>query len=461
MNLRCSFLLLFACLPLAGHATVTPYPAFPGRPTSERYTVVADGQPIWTESYRTHFELDRLPSWFTSAPETRVQQEVHLAAFACTGPVSLDITVNVPPRSVVVHPVSRGIVPLVRGNRITFSITGPDNLYLTIDDLPALCLFANPLETEELSAVQTGVRYFGPGVHEAGLITLKSNETLYLAPGALVYGGIRLAPQARRVRILGRGTLDGNLSVEDMVLLEGGQGIEVRGVTIRAGSGWTNTLVACRDVTYRDVKVISFCPSGDGINPVGSDNVTIDRCFLRCTDDCVAVKAPDPAKGVQNILVTRSTLVGFAFADGVTIGFETNGADISKVRVRDCDIVMARGGSRVDGHSAFSIICDGPSLISDIAYENVRVEEDVLKLFELHITDGTKYDVNPPGRIRGVTLSNIRWASARPIILRGFSEQNRVEDVTFVNCRIGDQPLTEARSDLFQINPHVRGVEFR
>jgi hypothetical protein len=42
------------------------------------------------------------------------------------------------------------------------------------------------------------------------------------------------------------------------------------------------------------------------------------------------------------------------------------------------------------GPAAFSIICDGPAWISDVLFEDIRVEERVEKLFEINITDGTK-----------------------------------------------------------------------
>jgi hypothetical protein len=153
-------------------------------------------------------------------------------------------------------------------------------------------------------------------------------------------------------------------------------------------------------------------------------------------------------------------MIGFAFSDGITIGFETNGPYIEDVKVYNCDILQARGGSRVEGHSAFSIICDGPAQIRDISYEDIRVDEDVYKLFELNITDGTKYGINPPGHIRNVHLKNIKWSSIRPIIIKGFDETHRVQDITFENCSIKGEILENTRNDLFEINEFVDNVQF-
>jgi polygalacturonase len=219
--------------------------------------------------------------------------------------------------------------------------------------------------------------------------------------------------------------------------------------------------VNCTNVRYENVKVISFGPGGDGINPLGSRHVVINDCFLRCTDDCIAIKSPDSTRIVEDILVTNNTMIGYAFSDGITIGFETNGPHIRNVNVRNCDILMARGGSRVDGHSAFSIICDGPALITDIFYEDIRVEEPVLKLFELNITDGTKYGIDPPGHIRNIHLKNISWASERPIILNGFDREHRVENILFENCTIEGKPLTGTENPVFRINEFVGDIRFK
>lgn len=434
----------------------------PGRPASDLYSLTVNGRPICTEKFRTDFQIEKLPTWFSREPHVSGQQELHIADFSAEGRLEVTITLPQSPVTVSVHPLSRGITPQLRGKQITLQLIGPEKLYIQADQLPPLCLFANPPEVAPPAANDPTVRYFGPGVHHPGLMTLRSNETVYLAAGALVYGGIRGERGARNLKVLGRGVLDGGAKIKNMVRLEDCHGVEVRGITVRNGDDWTNTLVNCTDVTYEGVKVISFGPGGDGINPVGSSKVRIKDCFLRCTDDCIAIKAPVADQLVADVVISKCTMVGFAYSDGVTIGFETNGPSISGVRVIDCDIILSRGGSRVEGgHAAFSIICDGPALIHDILYENIRVEANVQKLCEFHITDGTKYGDNPPGRIRGVTMRGVTWSSRRPIILKGFSPQNMVEDVTFDRCSIAGEPLISARSDSFQINPFVRDVFFK
>ncbi len=427
---------------------VIVYPAVPGLIASDLYSVEANGEKIWTEKFKTNMDISKLPDWFIE-PYTKVQQEIHQASFSCKGGVKISIKIPDSIKNVSIHPVSRGIKPEIKGDDITFTIPGPDKLYIQINDLPPLFIFANPVENEKISPDDPGVHYFGPGVHKPGFITLRNNETVYLAPGAIVYGGIR-ADSVNNIRVIGRGILDGDFKFNQMVLVKNCKNVLFDGVMIRNGDGWTNTLMNCDHLKYNDVKVISFGPGGDGIDPLNSRKITISNCFFRCTDDCIAIKAPALNQNVKDILVENNTMIGFAFSDGITIGFETNTTTVSNITVRNCDVILARGGSRVDGHSGFSIICDGPSLIKDVLYDNIRVEKSEIKLFELNVTDGTKYGVDPPGHIKNIKLKNISWAHAGPIVLKGFDANHRVQNVTFENCTVEGKPLRDIQNKIIQ-----------
>lgn len=442
----------------SSEAKVIPYPTPPGLKTSELYAVKVNGQPIWTEDYTVQMDMTKMPGWF-SAPYVSSAQKNHIASFAGEGELHISIIVWEKIANVKIRPVSREIKPTYKGNVLSFSIPGPDKLCIEINDLPPLYLFADPLEKEKPSPNDPGVHYFGPGEHHPGYVTLKDNETLYIEAGAIVYGGIR-AENASNIRVLGRGILDGNYEFQRMVRMENCRDILVEGILIRNSVGWTNTLINCDTLKYKGVKVMGFGPSSDGINPLGSRKVEISECFLRCTDDCIALKNPYPGQEMKNIRVKNNTMYGFAYSDGITIGFETNNP-ITNVAVRNCDILMARGGSMVDGHSGFSIICDGPGIISKILFENIRVEEAEDKLFELHITDGTDYGKDPPGHIRDIMIKDVQWMVEGSIIMKGFSHENKVENVLFENCSVAGKPLKSITDPYFKIGDYVEGIIVR
>ncbi len=454
------FLFAFSFLNLfEANSQVTAYPAVEGLEQSRLFSVAVNNQQIWTEKYVSNLDFDKLPDWFND-PAVREPQELHISSFQGEGKLEVSLLAAGNPRNVKIRPASRNIQPSIDGNQISFTWTGPGQLVVEMDDMPPLYLFANPEETERFSETTSNVKYFGPGIHRPGYIELSDNETVYIAAGAVVYGEIR-ADGASNIRVIGRGILDGNYEYRQMVKIDNSRNILFEGVTIRNGQGWTNTLVNCRDVEYKNVKVLGFGPSSDGINPAGSQRVRITDSFMRCTDDCVAIKAPNYDHPVQDVYVANNIMIGFAYADGVTIGFETNAEFVRNVEVRDCDILLARGGSRVDGHSGFSIICDGPAVISNILFENIRVEESEIKLFELNITDGTLYGDDPPGHIKDVTIRNVEWFHEGPIVIHGFSKNNRVQNVTFENCKVAGKPLKRQKSKLFSINKFTDNIKVK
>src|SRR5690349_10695547 len=90
--------------------------------------------------------------------------------------------------------------------------------------------------------------------------------------------------------------------------------LEVNGIFIRNTSGWSNTLTDCHHSVYKNVKVFGYeaIYSVDGINPVSCKDFTIDDCFMRCRDDCVAIKSIDYKLSVDSVKIINSVMVGWA-----------------------------------------------------------------------------------------------------------------------------------------------------
>lgn len=72
------------------------------------------------------------------------------------------------------------MTPTVSATVITYQapaglITSPD-FTLKANNLPRLAIFANPPEVDPPREGDPGVIYFGPVIHNPGLITLQSNQ---------------------------------------------------------------------------------------------------------------------------------------------------------------------------------------------------------------------------------------------------------------------------------------------
>jgi hypothetical protein len=450
---------LFYCIALMGFAMtstlsakIVTYPAPPGMITSSDFTLKADNTPVWVEKVAS-----KLKTFSYKLYSGREMEDLNVANFSCSEAVTIVITASADIDTFVIRPKSRGIKAKAKGRDLTFTIQGPQKLYIEINGLPHLAIFANPPEKNPPRQGDPDVIWFGPGVHNPGPLTLQSNKTIYIAGGAVVNANIR-GSNLQNVRISGRGSLQGN------VRISGTTNLQVEGIFIRNTSGWSNTLTNCHNSAYRNVKVFGYeaIYSVDGINPVSCTNFTIDDCFMRCRDDCVAIKSMSPTLRVDSVFVTNNLMVGWACSDGVTIGFELNGNPVQNILVKNCDIVYARGGGGTGGHSGFSIVCDGPAWVQNIRYEDIRVEDQVeFKNLEFIVTNGTIYGADPPGHIKGIYLKNIKWENARkPFILSGFSPDNMVEDITFDHCSAGGKIIADTTDAGFKVNSFVRNLKF-
>jgi hypothetical protein len=415
-------------------STTIAYPTPAGLQTSPVFAVKVNETEVWTEQIGGEG-----------------MEGLNVAAFSCSGPQTITVTAPSKISSYVIRPKSRRIAAKVRGREITFTIPGPQKLYLEINGLPHLAIFASPLEVNPPKEGDAGVVYFGPGTHEVGQINLQSNQTIYLAGGALVNADIR-GSDLQNVRIIGRGVLHGN------VRISAATNLEVNGIFIRHnGRGWANTLTDCSHGVYRDVKVFNYGTiwGTDGIDPVSCRDFTIDDCFLRCRDDCVSIKSSDANHSTDSITVKNSVMVGWSHSDGITLGFNLDGL-VQNVLVQNCDILYARGQGHTGGHAAFSIVCDNQGEVRNIRFEDIRVEENIeIKNLELIVTEAQRYgQSNPrPGHVQGVYLKNIQWENAdKPFVIAGIPfNKHIVEDVTFDHCRVAGKLLTNPSDADFQI----------
>lgn len=177
--------------------------------------------------------------------------------------------------------------------------------------------------------------YFGPGVHEAGIIAPKSGQRVVFDRGAVVYGAL-FAYKADDIEIVGRGILDssrmerqdaagrafrksiglGEFDTEfacGAFTLYGCRNVKMEGFVIRDTPFWSMILRnGCRDVDIRNVKVIGqWRYNSDGFDVCASENVTIRDCFLRTFDDCVVARGPyldGETTPVRNMLVENCNL---------------------------------------------------------------------------------------------------------------------------------------------------------
>jgi polygalacturonase len=432
--LTAAFIVL--CIPAVLAQQTVLYENAPGLTISPDFTVKVNGKPTFTESIGNGG-----------------MENLNVAGFACEGTQTITVTASSAIKSYALKPKSYNLKANVSGRTLTFKINGPQKVYIEINDLPHLAIFADPLEKNAPNKSAGNVVYFGPGVHDVKNITLQSNQTVYIAAGATVNANVR-GRDLHNVTITGRGRLNGNVQVARTTNLQ------VDGIFVRNTSGWSNTLIDCTNSGYKNVKVFSYKGVWglDGINPVSCKNFSIDDCFIRTRDDCISIKnmkafGKDSTRNINtdSVTVKNCLLVGWAHADGVTLGFEMQGGSVKNVLVKNCDIICASGQGRTGGHSGFSIVSDGPANISTIRFEDIRVEDNIeYKNLELIVTEGRRYGTEGAGSLKGVYLKNIRWANPnKPFVIAGVPN-SYVKDITFEHCYLGGTLLKSMKDADFQ-----------
>jgi len=187
---------------LAAASNATVYPAPAGEKLFEDYQVQVEGKTLDVYTARV---LD--PPF---AGKYDFGGDYGFATFDMSGPVTVRIASRRVLKDTVVRPRSLGIEPVVVDDHtITLKLERPVKISIEPDGKKApLLLFANPPQTDAPKEGQPGVVYFGPGVHKPEKIALGSNQTLYLAGGAVVKAEVLV--QGQNVVIRGRGVLDGS-----------------------------------------------------------------------------------------------------------------------------------------------------------------------------------------------------------------------------------------------------------
>ena len=178
--------------------------------------------------------------------------------FEAAGPADMEIRTGFDVRWVDVRPGSVGVEATIGADHrsVRFRMKGAADLTVEFngDITRVVHLFGYPPEKDAPAPGTAGFRFFGPGIHEAGLMELRDNETLYLAPGAWVKGNVR-SVGTHNVTIRGRGVLDGSDvpsrsgsgagipggdGTRNMVYLEKTVGARIEGITItNCESAWT------------------------------------------------------------------------------------------------------------------------------------------------------------------------------------------------------------------------------
>ncbi len=278
--------------------------------------------------------------------------------------------------------------------------------------------------------------YYGSGEHYVDELHLKAGESIYVAAGAVLKMHLR-ADGADNIKVAGRGIIDtseiGSKKRRQLRFIQCNN-LSVSDITLVGAIDWTLVPIKCNNVNIQGVNVVSWEVNGDGIDIVGCRDVVVKNCFLHCADDCLCVKANDydddrGCNNVENVRFEKCILWNTRPGNAMEVGFETRCEEIKNIVFSDIDVLHCVYESWESG-GVFTIHNGDRAKISNVTYENIRVENAEQKLFDFKVLQSRYSKDADRGFIENINIRDIYvYGEMPPSIMRGCDNQHGVKNV--------------------------------
>lgn len=449
-------------------------------PAGERiydgYAVTVDGQAAPVSEVR----VSAMPfnrRWPGHQRQIDQTELAGMVRFAFTGRTCVTVRPTKPFKTVKVRPLSRKVKPVIRNGVVTFDLVKPGGYSVEFDGYHNnLHVFADAPADYGISVTAPNVRRFGPGEHDVGIVNLKDGETVWLDPGAVVYGMFH-ASNRTDVAILGRGILDASRIKEKILFPAKGDGKEdcrnaqrwhtihlvscrgcrIDGVTIRDSLCYNIGLWGCEDIDIRNVKIVGqWRFNTDGIDLHNCRRGRVRDCFARCFDDVYCFKAHlEPGTDCED-LVFENCVAWADWGKCLEVGVECRADHLRRLRFLNCDCIRGCG-----------TILDVENVdwgeVSDVAFQDIRIEmDDPLPPLRMQKSDDDRFEV-PFSRTEGPLLFSglIRFHHEYSVEKGGrFTGAGRINGVTLRNVDVLTKFPPRSQTKGFDADHTVTGVVF-
>lgn len=280
--------------------------------------------------------------------------------------------------NVCLRPYSKGIECAKNEDGVSFSLDREGQFVLSCDDLHG-CLYIFNTKPVLCDDPESVTYYFGPGIHMAGKIVLKSNESIYVDKDALVFGCV-YAEDAKNIRVFGNGLFDDSGEERFFVhcyesFTNGNakfyhcENVRIEGVLFKNSPIWCVSVFQCEDVVMDSIKVFGqWRYNTDGVDIVNSKNITLKNSFVHSFDDSVTIKGVDRHIETSNEnILTDNCVLWCDWGKVCEIGHETACREYKNITFKNCDIIRA-------GNTALDIQNGDCAEVYDVTYENINVE---------------------------------------------------------------------------------------
>lgn len=270
---------------------------------------------------------------------------------------------------------------------------------------------------DKCSQTGGGIVSLPAGNYLCGTLYLKSNVTLNLEKGAVLFGSRNIADypekgrrkalvfaeNATNIAITGEGEINGNGDAftqannapDRPVLVQffDCKDVIVNGIKMKNSGFWTFRFVRCDGVDIADIDIESHVNwNNDGFD-IESRNVTIRNCTVNTDDDALCFKSEDPDFTVENIIVDSCRLA--SNCNYIKFGTASAGG-FRNVKVSNCVLTKCTSSNYRTWEKTVPGVTEPITGIAGIALEVV----DGGFMENIHISDIEMNDVQTPVFIR-------------------------------------------------------------
>ncbi len=445
------FLLVISCQ----RSKVVLYYAPEQEKKSDDFEMFVNNKPVFVYQARvSKYPINQIwPGYQRPISQTEIASFTY---FDIKGEVAIKIIVKKEIKTLDIRPMEYGIKPTIKGNTIEFKISKPSQFIVEVNGYhQALHIFANPVKIYNIDKQDPKVHYFGPGIHEAGVINLNSNETVFIDGGAIVYGVIN-SENTRNIKIIGRGILDASKiereKAPNMITLKHVVNAYINGIILRDPHEWTVVPANCDSITIDNLKLIGLWRyNSDGIDIVNSKNITIRNTFVRSFDDNIVIKGltgdyNEHYNIIENIIVD-SCILWNDWGRALELGAEIVTDTMKNISFSNCYIPHFTA-------VAMDIQNCDKGYVKNVRFENISIEDPISdsirvgktpivkkawgKIIVLGIYGSFYSSDTIRGNINNIYFTNIRYSRTYPenINLFGFDSVTIEKNVNYKNYNI-------------------------
>lgn len=331
-----------------------------------------------------------------------------------------------------------------------------------------LHLFVSNIGEYDSYKNQSGVIYFGPGLHNKSnnskissdnYVHLSSNQTIFIDKGAVVEAGF-IANNASNITIVGNGIISGAVfprsATANTKLIPFDfnycNNIKFIGISNLDPAGWCYNLYFSKNILLDNIKIISSRSNGDGVSLQSCEDAKVLNSFVRSWDDSLVVKNYPRwdnrnIEGTTRNILFKNCIIWTDLAQSMEIGFETVGEIMEDITFEDITVLHNYHKAVISIHNSNN------ANIKRVTFKNITVEDAAMGK-----GDGKNYLIE---------ISNeysTTWSTGHKVTSLGSTEDVLIENVKVLSSNkpmISIRGAIDARSEYSNEIHYVKNVKIK